>query len=141
MKSTIITLLLILTGLFNLDSFAESPKQENKPKISADKIEVYYFHYSRRCLTCQAVENETLKSIKNLYPVLYKSGKITFSSVNLDQSNSKKLAEKLSIGGQTLLVVKGNIKTDLTDKGFLYAKNSPEKLKQELQKVIDPLLK
>ena len=32
----------------------------------AATIEVYYFHYSRRCATCQAVETETLKAIQQL---------------------------------------------------------------------------
>ncbi|MEI6556231.1 MAG: nitrophenyl compound nitroreductase subunit ArsF family protein [Paludibacter sp.] len=103
------------------------------------KVEVYYFHYSRRCITCQAVENETLKSIQQLYPEQFKKGLITFKSVNLDEKNSEDLAKKCKAEGQALLVISGGKRIDLTEQGFMYAKSQPDKLKAELKKTIDPL--
>ncbi len=105
------------------------------------KVEVYYFHYTRRCVTCQAVETETLKSIQVLYPLEFKKGLITFKSVNLDEKTSDSLAKKCKAEGQSLLVISGSKRFDLTEQGFMYAKSSPEKLKAELKKTIDPLLK
>jgi len=105
------------------------------------KVEVYYFHYTRRCVTCQAVETETLKSIQQLYPEQFKKGLITFKSVNLDEENSKVLADKCKAEGQSLLVISNNKRIDLTEQGFMYAKSQPDKLKVELSKVIQPLLK
>lgn len=105
------------------------------------KVEVYYFHYTRRCVTCQAVETETLKSIQVLYPLEFKKGLITFKSVNLDEKTSDSLAKKCKAEGQSLLVISGSKRFDLTEQGFMYAKSSPEKLKADLKKTIDPLLK
>ena len=104
------------------------------------KVEVYYFHYTRRCVTCQAVESETLKSVKQLYPEQFKKGLITFKSVNLDEKKNKSLADKCKAEGQSLLVISNNKRADLTEKGFMYAKDQPDKLKAGLKKVIDPLL-
>lgn len=108
---------------------------------AASKVEVYYFHYTRRCVTCQAVEAESQKIISTLYPKEMKEGKIEFIGVNLDKKNSKTIARKCKAEGQSLLVISGNKRIDLTEEGFMYAKTKPEKLKAELKKVIDPLLK
>ena len=51
------------------------------------------------------------------------------------------MAEKCKAEGQSLLIISGNKRLDLTDTGFMYAKSNPEKLKTELKKAIDPLLK
>jgi len=108
---------------------------------AASKVEVYYFHYTRRCVTCQAVEAESQEIISTLYPKEMKEGKIEFIGVNLDEKNSKTIARKCKAEGQSLLVISGNKRIDLTEEGFMYAKTKPEKLKAELKKVIDPLLK
>jgi hypothetical protein len=115
-------------------------KQVKAVVASATKVEVYYFHYSRRCETCQAVESESKSAISTLYPALYKKGQITFKSVNLDEKTSDAVAKKCKAEGQALLVISGSKRTDLTDKGFMYARSSPRKLKAELKKTIDPLL-
>lgn len=108
---------------------------------AATKVEVYYFHYTRRCVTCQAVENESQKIISTLYDKEIKTGKLKFIAVNLDDKNSKKLADKCKAEGQALLVISNEKRIDLTDIGFMYAKSNPDKLKAELKKAIDPLLK
>jgi len=120
---------------------------DNKPAKQAiasvspsAKIEVYYFHYTRRCMTCNAVEKESKAAISALYPVQFKKGLITFKSVNLDEKGSEVIAKKCQAEGQALLIISGSKRQDLTDKGFMYAINSPEKLKAELKKAIDPLL-
>lgn len=108
---------------------------------AASKVEVYYFHYTRRCVTCQAVEAESQKIISTLYAKEMKEGKIKFIGVNLDEKNSKAIAGKCKAEGQALLVISGSKRIDLTEEGFMYAKTKPEKLKAELKKVIDTLLK
>jgi hypothetical protein len=105
------------------------------------KVEVYYFHYTRRCVTCQAVETETLKSIQQLYPIQFKKGLITFKSVNLDEKNNEALADKCKAECQALLIISKNKRIDLTEQGFMFAKSKPDKLKAELHKNINPLLK
>ncbi len=108
---------------------------------AADKIEVFYFHFSRRCVTCIAVENKTQEAIVALYPGEYSKGLITFSSVNLEDEKSKPLAEKAEVTGQALVIMSGEFRKDLTAEGFMYANNNFEKLKAEIKKTVDPLIK
>jgi hypothetical protein len=136
--------IVVLSVLFlSVISFTFAAKNNSgKPQQAAAiaKVEVYYFHFTRRCATCNAVENESLKAIKLLYPTQFKSGKITFKSVNLDDKTSKAFAAKYKVEGQSLLVITKDARIDLTDAGFMYARSNPEKLKKELKKGIDPLL-
>lgn len=108
---------------------------------TADKVEVYYFHFTRRCVTCIAVENKTQEAIVALYPEAYSKGKITFASINLEDEKSKPIAEKAKVTGQALVILSGDFKKDLTAEGFMYANNNYEKFKAEIQKTIDPLVK
>jgi hypothetical protein len=105
------------------------------------KVEVFYFHFSRRCSTCINVENESRKAVETLYPEQVKKGEITFQSVNLDEKEGEAIGAKYKIEGQTLIIISDDKRVDLTDKGFLYANNSPEKLKAEFKKAIDGFLK
>lgn len=109
--------------------------------FAAAKVEIYYFHYTRRCVTCQAVETESQKAIASLYAKEIKEGKVKFIGVNLDEKGSEVLAKKCKAEGQALLVIGGNKRIDLTEQGFMYARSKPEDLKAELKKAIDLLLK
>ena len=108
---------------------------------AGDKVEVFYFHFSRRCVTCIAVENKAQEAIVALYPEAYSKGKITFASVNLEDEKSKPIAERAKVTGQALVIISGEFKKDLTAEGFMYANNNFEKFKAEIQKTIDPLVK
>ena len=68
-------------------------------------------------------------------------GKVNFQVVNLEDAKNKAIVEKLKISGQTLLIVKGDSKINLTNEGFLYAVNNPEKFKSILKTKVDGLLK
>jgi hypothetical protein len=126
MKKIIFILVILLTGAVSL-SYGQV-------------IEVYYFHMSRRCATCLAVEAESEAALKNLYPEQMKSGLITFQGINLEEESSEPLAKKFQVSGQTLLIVKGDKKIDLTGDGFTYARTNPEKLQEKFKTAIDPLL-
>jgi len=114
---------------------AQAPKQESKAAVSG-KVEAYYFHFNARCVTCKTVEAEAKSNIQSLY-----GEKVSFQSVNLDDAASKPLAEKLGIAGQTLLLVKGDTKVNMTNEGFMYARSNPEKFKSVIKEKIDGLLK
>jgi len=135
-----------LTGLMviqiGLNTFASNP-DKNTLTFSPEekKVEVYYFHYTRRCATCQAVEDETKKALDQFYPTQMKDGSVTFLSINIEEGDNEAFAEKLGVSGQTLLLVAGDKKVDLTNDAFMYATTKPEKLHKEIRKTVDDLLK
>ena len=126
--------LLFLATLFVAGLFAANPDP-------AKKIEVYYFHFTRRCMTCNNVEKVSKNSLESLYPEKMKSGQITFQSINLDEKAGEAIGAKYKIEGQTLIVISAGKSVDLTEKGFLYANDSPDKLKAEIKKAVEGLSK
>ena len=127
----------IALGSFACDAQAKKPEEAKGGE--GDKVEVYYFHFTRRCMTCNAVEKESKAALLELYPEQIANGTLSFTGVNLDEEGSEALAEKCKASGQGLLVLKGDLRVDLTAQGFMNARN-PEKLQQEIKKAIDPLL-
>lgn len=107
---------------------------------AATKVEVYYFHYSRRCATCNAVEEVTKKSISESFASQFKKREIAFKSVNLDEKSSAGLVKKCKAEGQSLLIISNGKRVDLTEKAFMFARSNPDKLKAEVKKVIATML-
>ena len=124
--------LLLMSGLF---CNAQNSKTATQSSASA-KVEAYYFHMSTRCVTCKAVEAEAKKNLESLYGV-----KVTFQAINLEDDANKAIVEKLKISGQTLLLVKGDTKINITNEGFMYAKSNPEKFRTIIKEKVDGLLK
>lgn len=141
MKNLISISIFLLAILLSTSCLKEVKTKTADAIDNAAKVEVYYFHYSRRCATCQAVETESQKIVKELYAKQFKAGEIKFIGVDLDEKSSDAIAKKCKVAGQALLVMSDKKRVDLTQQGFMYARSNPEKLKEEIKKVIDPLLK
>ena len=108
----------------------------NKAKTTkTDKVEAYYFHNAVRCTTCKTVEAETKTDLKELY-----GDKVTFQALNLEDDATKDIAKKLKVSGQTLLLVKGEKKINITNEGFMYARTNPAKFKSIIKEKVDGLL-
>lgn len=119
--------------------------QTNQKSVSAvstnGDVEVYYFHMITRCVTCKTVEAEARRNIEMLYPDQLKAGKISFVALNLEEATGKSMGEKLGVNSQTLLIVKGDQKINITNEGFLYAVSQPQKFSELMKSKIDPLIK
>ena len=133
MKIVLLSFTLIIMG--TLFSNAQTSKSATQ-SLSSTKVEAYYFHMSTRCVTCKAVEAEAKKNLESLY-----GGKVKFQAINLEDDANKVIVERLKISGQTLLLVKGDTKINLTNEGFMYAVNNPEKFKSIIREKVDGLLK
>lgn len=119
----------------------QSSNKEVKTSISnSDKIEVYYFHFTSRCTTCRTVEARAKENLEALYPAEVKKGLITFNSLNLEEQSTNPVAEKLGVTGQTLLLVKGDTKINLTNEGFMYTVARPEKFKEIINEKVESLM-
>ena len=142
MKRRSIILMTILMGAVLIPGRVTAGNNNESGQVKASgSTEVYYFHLSRRCMTCQTVEKVAEQSVKDLYPEAVKSGNVTFKSVNIEDKANKALVKKLKVSGQSLLIVNGQDKIDITDKGFLYAVNEPDKLKAEIKTILEKFVK
>jgi hypothetical protein len=123
----------------SLSGIVQANNRKAPKNVVIPKLEVYYFHFSVRCTTCHAVEDNSKNALTALYPENVKTGEYVFKAINLDDATSKPIAKKLGVGGQTLLVVHGDVKIDLTSKAFLYAQE-PDKIKAEIKKAVERVL-
>jgi len=135
----VITFLFIIFALTSVSSYAQlyqkGATDAKNLNVEASEVQVYYFHYNARCETCRTVESQAKDDVETLYDEA-----VSFQAVNLDEKSSKAIADKLKVSGQTLLVVKGDTKIDITNEGFLYATTKPEKLKTIIKEKVDNLL-
>ncbi len=135
---------LISFALITLVGISCSAQTTRKPasavSMSGD-VEVYYFHMTIRCVTCKTVEAEARKNVEMLYADQVKSGKISFTALNLEEATGRSMGERLGVNSQTLLIVKGDQKINITNEGFLYAVSQPQKFTEVMKSRIDPLIK
>ncbi len=136
MKSAKYLLISFMALSMIISCSAQTRKKDENTGISmAGKVEVYYFHYTRRCVTCQSVESVSREAVAELY-----GDRVVFSDLNLEEEKGKQKGEQLGVSGQTLLIVSGDTKINITNEGFINARSNPDKLKQIIKEKIDPLL-
>ena len=137
MKSSIAIMFVVLALSACKTQSSENPSTELA--ISED-IQVYYFHNTARCATCNAVEDETKVALDMFYADEMKTGEMDFTSLNLEEDDGKKMAQTLNVSGQTLLIVKGGKQVNLTNEGFMNARTHPTKFHEIVKTEIDQLL-
>jgi len=139
------TLLYLLTGFLVLSFIncqsKDTPAIENSKKEITSTVRGYYFHGTRRCNTCKAVEEVTKEILNDYYAAELVDKTISFESINLDDDDSKVLASTLKVSGQTLLFVSYVDTVNLTNQAFINAVSNPLKLKELITDEIDKMLK
>jgi hypothetical protein len=112
----------------------ESSKTTVQTKSNTD-VHAYYFHATRRCATCQAVESVTREALKEYY-----GDKVAFTSINREEERDNPMIEKYKISGQTLLIIKGDKVVNLTNDAFMNARTNPDKLKAKIKATVDSMI-
>jgi len=132
---------LFSTLLFN----CSKAQNNNNSSNSKTKLEVYYFHATNRCPTCNAVENNAKKLLEEKYKEQLENKTIKFTSINIDDDVNKALVEKYEISFSTLLIINKSgtkeIVKDFTDIAFQYARTNPEKYANLLAEELNNNLK
>jgi len=119
---------------------AQASQEQKAVDADNDEVQLYYFHFTKRCATCNAVETETQLVLEMFYGDQVKDGTIAFTSLNLEEDDGKELAKALNVSGQTLLLVKGDDRVNLTNDGFMNARTKADKFHEILKRNIDNLL-
>ncbi|MCK9422495.1 MAG: nitrophenyl compound nitroreductase subunit ArsF family protein [Bacteroidales bacterium] len=136
-----LVLLIIITGIYAFTGNTSKDLTWTSSLAPEKKVEVYYFHFTRRCMTCNNVEKVSKEAVETQFPIQVKNGEIVFKGVNLDEKEGEAIGAKYKIEGQTLIVISGDKRIDLTDKGFMYANDNPAKLRAEIKKAVEELMK
>ena len=137
LKSSILIILAIIALVACNAQSKETPKSE---VVLSEDVQIYYFHNTKRCATCNAVEAETRVALEMFYKDKVEAGEVTFVSLNLEEDEGAEIAKSLQVSGQTLLIVKGEDQVNLTNEGFMNARTNPDKFHEILKTQIDNLL-
>lgn len=108
--------------------------QKSEAVAETSDVEVYYFHATRRCATCQAVEDVTKEALAEKY-----GESVSFHSINREEEKDHPLIKKHNVSGQTLLIIKGDKAENLTNYAFMNARTNPEKLKNKIEETVESL--
>jgi hypothetical protein len=86
-KFIAIALLVFFASQINVELFGQTAA------AVADEptVEVFYFHYTRRCVTCRIVEKETENSINENFKQMVDEGKIVYLILNLEEGDNAAL--------------------------------------------------
>ena len=124
----------IIVAISACNQTIKTDKDKLISTTESGKIEAYYFHFERRCATCNAVEKISNEAISGL-----NDSTITFLSVNLDEEAGEVIGNRLGINAQSLVIIKDSTLIDLTNDAFLLAGSKPEKLKEVILAEIEKL--
>lgn len=70
----------------------------------SEKIEVFAFHATQRCISCINIGKYTQAVVEEKFPDELKSGKITFREVNIDLAENRQLAKDYGVSGSALYI-------------------------------------
>ncbi|MDX2430414.1 MAG: nitrophenyl compound nitroreductase subunit ArsF family protein [Bacteroides sp.] len=134
------SILIVFAALSLVACNTQSKESSTSEKVLSEDVQIYYFHNTKRCATCNAVEDETKVALEMYYKDGLEAGTVGFVSLNLEEDEGAEMAQVLHVSGQTLLLVKGETQVNLTNEGFMNARTNPEKFHEILKAQIDNLL-
>jgi thioredoxin-related protein len=137
LSTFVFVMLLAVVSLTAQCCNSSEKKSDKSDLVMANKsaeisnVEVYYFHLTRRCITCKSVEENIKLVVKELY-----GEDIPFSSVNWQENRDHEIIQRHHVGGQCLLITKGEKSVDLTSFAFMNVRNI-EKLKERVKETVE----
>jgi hypothetical protein len=138
-----LSILAILFSVYSCNSQDTNKLKETNivnDTISSNIIQVYYFHGSIRCHTCDSVDENTHQYLKEFFLDKIEKGEIIYKSINIDENEREDLINKYEIYGQTLLFIKGEKVINETENAFQYVTTDAEKWKKIVEDRIFDLI-
>ena len=81
----IATLVLVSCGNGSKKKTGENQAEE----IQSNRIEVLYFHGAQRCITCRAIETNTVALLDSLYSKEKADGKIIYKVIDISKKENE----------------------------------------------------
>lgn len=129
-----LSIILLMMSMLTVACAQNSKKQNIVSNSIDDVVEILYFHGKQRCATCRAIEEQTRKVVTE-----YNNSKVKLYVIDISLKENESIVEKYEVAWSTLILVKDNLRIDLTDMAFSYARTQPEEfcrqLKSEIKKI------
>lgn len=79
-------------------------QEANISNIQSDKIEIFVFHNTQRCISCINLGKYSKETIETKFSNEFNNGKIIFKEINLDLPENKELGKKFQASGSSLYI-------------------------------------
>ena len=123
---------------------AKTEAQSTEEKLP-DHIEVLYFHGAQRCITCRAIETNTVALLDSLYSKEQADDRIIYKVIDISDPQNEAITDKYEVTWSSLYINgwKGGKETvnNMTEFSFANAKGSPDIFKEGIKNKINELLK
>jgi hypothetical protein len=144
-KNVFYLLLMFILVFFSCNGTKEE-KQQNTDSSAIKvpnpnlKLQIYYFHATQRCPTCNSIEANIKQVLETNFKEQIANGIVDFKSLCVDDKANKALAEKYEATGAALHLLKiDNGKEsdfDLTEFAFMHSRNEPDFFLQSMKDTI-----
>lgn len=114
-------------------SQSNEQQQTTAAETKRAPIEIIYFYGKQRCVTCRAIEQVAVELTQNELREAIASGQVHFRAIDWTQETA--LAERYEVAWSSLIIDCNGEITNLTEKAFTYARQQPDKLKEEILKL------
>jgi len=111
-------------------------------KNSADTLEVYYFHRTQRCYSCNTVSQYAKETIEQKFSEEIANNIIDFREINVDLPENKEVAIKFQASGSSLFIndIKNGQDNISQDANVWRLLNNKSQFKNYLENKINSLL-
>ena len=138
----ILAIVVLIIGLMSCGSREKIADVQN---TEADRVEVLYFHGKQRCATCMAIESSTQEVVNSMFANELDNGALVFRTVDISTTEGEQLADKYEVTWSSLFVNKWKdgkeTRNNMTEFGFVNARNNPDVFKTGLANTIREALK
>jgi len=103
---TFFLLIVLLAGILCAcgNRTTEIPSTSTTPDITADVVEVIYFHRTPRCNSCTYAENGTRYTLETYFKEELASDRISFKSVNVGDKENAAIVKKYGAFSSSLFI-------------------------------------
>jgi len=81
-----------------------TPPASNNSSGPADRVEVVYFHRTQQCYSCRYAEEGTRYTLETYFKDELASGKVTFQSIDVQDSKNAAIVNKYGAYGSQLFI-------------------------------------
>lgn len=142
----------ILIAAMLFTACIHSPQKTENKQLESEitqnsnlKLQIYYFHSTRRCLTCNSIEDNMKQVLESDFKDEVEQGIIDFKALNIEDAENKALAEKYLATGASLHLIEikdgVEIDNDLTNYAFSYARRQSEVFLEGMRDTINSFIK
>ena len=94
----------LLCFLHNSNPSAAKEAPADSQKKDGSTVIAYYFHGDYRCYNCMTIEQYSKEAIEKYFPGQLKSGKLTFSVLNIDLPDNAHFVKDYQLYTRTLII-------------------------------------